>query len=168
MGSSDTNIACPACGARAMQQFFAIDHVPVHCNVFRDSETEARNVAFGDIRLAVCTSCGLVHNVAFDPASSSTAATTRPRCTSRRTSGKWAGDLADRLVERFDLRGRLAVEIGCGKGEFLAMLVERGARGLGFDEGYAGELGEDSPTASRSARRSSTRRPRDRSTVRCC
>jgi hypothetical protein len=60
----------------------------------------------------------------------------------------YAQELADRLSSRFALRGRLVVEVGCGKGEFLRLLCCRaGARGLGIDESYdpsiAGDMEED-------------------------
>ncbi|MCP4329302.1 MAG: methyltransferase domain-containing protein [Alphaproteobacteria bacterium] len=43
-------------------------------------------------------------------------------------------DLASRLVARLDLGGKHVVEIGCGQGEFLALLREEGiGRATGFD-----------------------------------
>jgi SAM-dependent methyltransferase len=49
-------------------------------------------------------------------------------------------DLADRLIRRPGAGPRRIVEIGCGKGGFLRMLVERDPRsaGLGLDPSYVG------------------------------
>jgi SAM-dependent methyltransferase len=45
--------------------------------------------------------------------------------------------LANRLIERYNLRGKEIIEIGCGKGEFLTMICELGGnRGTGFDLSY--------------------------------
>ena len=47
---------------------------------------------------------------------------------------RYAQSLVERLVREHDLRGKYIVEIGCGGGELLAMLCERGGnRGVGFD-----------------------------------
>jgi SAM-dependent methyltransferase len=50
------------------------------------------------------------------------------------TFNRWHRQLAESLVERYELRGKRIIEIGCGKGEFLTMLCELGANsGVGFD-----------------------------------
>ena len=49
----------------------------------------------------------------------------------------YARELADRLIEDYDLHGNNIIEIGCGKGEFLKLLCEIGGnRGVGFDPSY--------------------------------
>ena len=51
--------------------------------------------------------------------------------------GRYASDLANDLIDRYGLREKLVLEIGCGKGEFLRMMVELGNnRGAGFDPSY--------------------------------
>jgi SAM-dependent methyltransferase len=53
------------------------------------------------------------------------------------TFNKFAKDLARRWVEKFQLQGKSVLEIGCGKGEFLALLVELGmSKGIGIDPAY--------------------------------
>jgi SAM-dependent methyltransferase len=47
---------------------------------------------------------------------------------------KFIDGVAERLVDRHELRNRTIIEIGCGRGEFLTLLCEKGAnRGYGFD-----------------------------------
>jgi len=56
--------------------------------------------------------------------------------------GRYATDLATDLIERYDLREKLVAEIGCGKGEFLSELCERGeSRGVGIDPSYVAGRG---------------------------
>ncbi|HVB80547.1 MAG TPA: class I SAM-dependent methyltransferase [Candidatus Binataceae bacterium] len=46
----------------------------------------------------------------------------------------------DSLVQRYHLYGRVIVEIGCGRGQFLRALCERGANsGIGFDPSYCSQ-----------------------------
>jgi SAM-dependent methyltransferase len=53
----------------------------------------------------------------------------------------YAENLADMLVQRYSLRGKTIVEVGCGRGDFLRMLCSKGAnRGLGFDPSYPSEM----------------------------
>jgi SAM-dependent methyltransferase len=61
----------------------------------------------------------------------------------------FARDLAARLIDRYALRGKDVLEIGCGKGEFLVLLCELGGnRGIGIDPGYV-PARTTSPAASR-------------------
>lgn len=61
----------------------------------------------------------------------------------------FARALARRWVEQYKLQGRSVLEVGCGKGEFLALLVEMGmAEGIGMDPAFIPERLE-SPFASR-------------------
>jgi len=58
-------------------------------------------------------------------------------------------DLAQRWIDRYELRGRTTLEIGCGKGEFLLQMLELGvSRGIGIDPAIVFER-VDSPAADR-------------------
>ncbi|MEZ4613302.1 MAG: class I SAM-dependent methyltransferase [Caldilineaceae bacterium] len=59
------------------------------------------------------------------------------------TFNKFHTDLAQRLIDRYELAGKQVVEIGCGQGEFLALLSRLGnVQGIGFDPAYAGRVPE--------------------------
>jgi SAM-dependent methyltransferase len=48
--------------------------------------------------------------------------------------------LASRLVSEYDLHGKTVLEIGCGKGEFLALLCRIGGnRGIGIDPAFVSD-----------------------------
>ncbi|MEM6582971.1 MAG: class I SAM-dependent methyltransferase [Pseudomonadota bacterium] len=54
------------------------------------------------------------------------------------TFNRFHQKLAQRLIEKYHLRNKHVVEIGCGKGEFLKMICAMGEnRGTGFDPGAA-------------------------------
>ena len=58
------------------------------------------------------------------------------------------------VAERFDMKDRDVLEIGCGKGDFLEALVkETGTRGLGIDPGFLPERGPDTSKLPLSFRR---------------
>ena len=88
----------------------------------------------GDLDLALCGACGFVTNLAFDPASQELSAQYEASQGFSATFNRFARSLAKGWAERYRLAGKTAVEIGCGKGEFLATLCrEAGCRGVGYD-----------------------------------
>ncbi|HQU73832.1 MAG: methyltransferase domain-containing protein [Calditrichaeota bacterium] len=128
-----------------METFFSMSEMPVLCNVLYDSPEEARKAPMGDITLGFCETCGHVYNVDFDPQrmvysdNYENALHFSPRFQA------YQENLAERLVKTYQLSGKNIVEIGCGQGEFLALLCQKGGnRGTGFDPSYRGaeKIGE--------------------------
>jgi SAM-dependent methyltransferase len=111
--------------------------MPTHVNFLRDSEEDAVKCARGDIRLVLCKSCGLISNIAFDPKKLEYGEGYENSLHFSSVFQAYAESLAARLIEEFDLHRKKIAEIGCGQGEFLHMLCERGDnRGVGFDPSY--------------------------------
>lgn len=129
--------SCPVCDTGSIMPVLTISQLPVHYHVLCATREEARQARRGDIDLAFCERCGHVFNRTFDP---SIVAYTQSYENSLHFSPRfqaYARALADRLIERYDIRGKQIVEIGSGKGEFLTMLCARGEnRGVGFDPSY--------------------------------
>ncbi|MCZ7663017.1 MAG: class I SAM-dependent methyltransferase [Thermoleophilia bacterium] len=104
----------------------------MHSCVLVDSREAALAFPQGDIRLELCGSCGFVQNSAFDPGLIDYFQEYEETQGYSATFEAFARGLAAALVARHDLRGKEILEIGCGKGEFLALLCELGGnRGLG-------------------------------------
>jgi SAM-dependent methyltransferase len=126
-----------------MEVFIEIEDVPVHCNLLWPTREAALNAPRGSIRLAICNACGMIYNLAFDP---SRIQYTQVYENSLHFSPRfqaYAEELAGRLIEQYQLHGKTILEIGCGKGEFLALLCRGGEnRGIGFDPSYS-DRGED-------------------------
>jgi SAM-dependent methyltransferase len=136
---------CPACQSDDVLPFFEQRQMPVYCNVLWPTKEEAEGAARGDIELCFCSSCTMIYNRAFDPALVSYTPDYENSLHFSPRFAAYADELATRLVERLDLRDSDIVEIGCGKGEFLALLCEKGNnRGLGFDRSYAGDVEDES------------------------
>lgn len=128
--------ACPACDAPGLQAFYDVPDVPVNSCILMASREEALSYPRGHLRLALCPSCGFVTSTRFDPTLEYSARYEETQGFSA-TFNAFARRLAQDLVDRHGLRGKTVLEIGCGKGEFLVELCERGQnRGIGVDPGY--------------------------------
>jgi trans-aconitate methyltransferase len=130
-------LQCPGCGGNAADVFFDQPKLPVHCNILWETAETARRAPTGSMRLAVCPDCGHLFNAAFDPQLVTYDATYENSLHYSPTFEAYAAALAEDLSDRLQLRDRLVVEVGCGKGDFLRRLCRTsGARGLGIDASY--------------------------------
>lgn len=132
---------CPICEQGALQRFLQVDAVPVMTTQLWSRDEGAATAARGDLDLAVCDRCGAIRNVAFDPELVEYDGTYENSQLFSPAFEGYARELAADLVDSFGLREGLVLELGCGKGEFLAMLCDAGcARAIGFDPTYEGEV----------------------------
>lgn len=128
---------CPVCEATDLARLLEIRQVPIHCNVLWPTRAEALQAPRGDMQLVFCRTCGHLFNAAFDPARMEYTPAYENSLHFSPFFQRYAEALAARLIERYALYGKTLIEIGCGKGEFLTLLCQRGGnRGLGFDPGY--------------------------------
>ena len=140
---------CPACGADKLEPFSAQDSVPVHSCRLLSRREDALAFPLGALRLAVCRSCGFVTNTAYDPSLQDYAESYEETQGFSPRFRQFAEALAHRLIERYGIRDRDVLEIGCGKGEFLLLLCELGGnRGVGIDPSFVPER-VSSPAAER-------------------
>lgn len=124
---------CRICGDR-LTPLFSAAQVPVHIGIQWSDQGSARTCPKGDLELARCSECGFVANTAFDAAKMEYDGVYENSLHFSPLFTRYATNLADHLASRYNLRGGKIIEVGCGHGEFLSMLCERGdADGLGFD-----------------------------------
>jgi SAM-dependent methyltransferase len=101
------------------------------------SQQEAIAFPTGEIALSFCKVCGFITNVAFEQSLLNYSSTYEDQQVFSPTFNTFAYNLAKRLIEKYKLRGKNILEIGCGKGDFLTLLCELGNnRGLGIDPAY--------------------------------
>ncbi|MEM7127342.1 MAG: methyltransferase domain-containing protein [Chloroflexota bacterium] len=131
---------CIVCHSDNTEIAVNVPQVPVLCNILWPSREEALAVPKVDIELAFCHNCGHLFNPHFDP---SLMVYTQEYENSLHFSARfqeYAESLVADLIERHDLRGKDIVELGCGKGDFLQLICEKGGnRGVGFDKSYVPE-----------------------------
>ena len=107
-------------------------------NLVYPSAEAASSAGQARFMLVACTRCGLAFNATFDPNALVYDERYDNRVPSHVFREYYAG-LARRLQERYGANGGTVVEIGCGKGEFLAALADEWGEGrlLGIDPGCA-------------------------------
>ena len=125
---------CPNCGAAAMRSFYSTPRIPVHSCMMLDDAQAARDFPKRDLELGFCATCGFVSNVLFDGSAQHYAAGYEEQQAFSPRFRAFQTELIDGLIDRYGVRGKDVVEIGCGKGDFLIELCTRGGnRGVGID-----------------------------------
>jgi len=128
---------CNNCGAQEMFVFYEVRDVPVHSCLLMPTRQQALKFPRGTVDLGFCEECGFISNVAFDPSVLDYSSVYEDQQCFSPTFNTFAQDLAKRLIEKYDLYEKDILEIGCGKGDFLALLCELGHnRGVGIDPAY--------------------------------
>lgn len=130
----------PEFANRPIRTIYSMAPAPVHSVMLVHTQEEALSYPTGEIELGFCEDNGFIVNLAFDH-------TLQHYCDEcEETQGfsptftKFHEGLARQVIDRFDLRGKKLIEIGCGKGDFLNMLCEMGDNsGIGFDPAYVAE-----------------------------
>lgn len=116
--------------------FYEIEQVPVFQNRMYDSEEEARNCPKGNVRLVENLITGLVYNESF---SSEPMQYDDHYQNEQAVSEVFRLHLKDVMQIIANTMGRTSiVEVGCGKGFFLEMLLDAGFNAHGFDPTYEG------------------------------
>lgn len=129
--------SCPSCGKNAMSVFYEVRGVPVNSVLLLPTREEAMGFPKGDIVLGFCEECGFISNMAFDPTEQEYSARYEATQGYSPTFTAFHKTLAQRLIDKYNLRDKTLIEIGCDKGDFLTMLCELGNnRGFGFDPAY--------------------------------
>jgi len=142
---SNMNIACHCCNNTGMTVFYELKNQPVHSVLLMPTREKAINYPRGDISLAFCKNCGFISNTAFDPAHLEYSEKYEETQGFSSTFNTFHKNLASYLIDKYGLRNKSIIEIGCGKGEFLTLLCELGEnRGVGFDPAYISERNQSS------------------------
>lgn len=134
-------VPCRACGGSALESFYELRNVPAHSCLLLPSRAEALAFPRGDLELVFCHDCGFIANARFDiRLNQYSAAYEETQAFSARFL-RFMDEICHDQIARFGLRpGITALEIGCGKGEFITRLSElSGCSGIGIDPGYRPE-----------------------------
>lgn len=133
-------VPCPACGHEGLEGFYRQEAVPSHSCLQFDTRLEAVEFPTGRLELGFCPACAFVCNAAVDEELQAYSAAYEETQGFSPRFRQFADGLAADLVRRHDLHDRDILEIGCGKGDFLAEVCRLGPnRGVGIDPAVAPE-----------------------------
>jgi len=142
LGSSPTThplaAICPACyGSTHESTLYRQFEVPVQSCLLPSTAAHALAVQRRDIELLNCHECGLIFNRCFDPESQRFDADYEETQGFSPVFQRFARQLGQALDHRWSLAGKTVLEVGCGKGDFLAELCHRhGCKGIGIDPAF--------------------------------
>lgn len=136
-GSKRVGATCVVCGGDETEPMLSLEGVPTLPNQLCSTVEEGLTVARGDITLSCCTDCGHMFNSSFDPGLLQYDATYENSLHFSGVFQAWVSELAASLVAEHGLQHGVAAELGCGPGDFLALLCDAGMRsGRGFDPSF--------------------------------
>lgn len=128
---------CPCCTSEDVQEVLRLPEVPTRTSVAYRSREEARNVPHGRIDLVRCRNCGFMWNAAFQ---NSLVEYSEHSEEAQNYSGRFSAHMDDEIARLINAEGftrKTVLEIGCGKGDFLARFCELGRNsGIGFDPAF--------------------------------
>ena len=135
---SATTLPCQACGSTAVESFYELNNVPAHSCLLLPTRAEALAFPRGDLELVFCHDCGFIGNARFDIGLNRYSAAYEETQAFSPRFLKFLDEICHDQIRKFALgSGMTALEIGCGKGEFLTRLCElSGCNGIGIDPGY--------------------------------
>jgi len=132
--------SCPGCSSMDISMFYTLKAVPAHSVLIMPSRSDAINYPKGNIALGFCHNCGFISNLAFDPSLLEYCSECEESQGFSDTFNSFHRNLAQYLINKFDLYNKDIIEIGCGKGDFLTLLCQLGNnRGIGFDPAFVRE-----------------------------
>ena len=134
---------CPICDSKELELFLSRNSVPVHQNLLISQQHSAENIERGDLSMVVCNQCGFVFNQSFDANKLSYGEDYENTQSYSDYFLAYMEEYAEWLVEDCGVRNKSIIEVGCGKGAFIKMLVEPeryNNTGNGFDPSYLGPL----------------------------
>jgi hypothetical protein len=133
-GTRLISYTCPSCHHPEMAVFYEVRNIPVHSCLMMPSHEDAIDFPCGDVVLGFCPHCGFITNTEFDASNSDYSPIYEDQQSFSPTFNSFAHKLATRMIEKYDLRNKHVVEIGCSKGDFILMLCELGNNsGVGID-----------------------------------
>jgi len=139
------DIECPCCGSQHAEPFFAIKNAPIFSVVTIKSQADALAVPRKDIELSFCNDCGFIFNDLFDPNVDYFTQGYEDQQGYSKIFMQYLTRIAKEFIEKYQLEGKTVLEIGCGKGDFVNLMVElNGGTGIGIDPAYV-ESRQNSP-----------------------
>lgn len=125
---------CHNCGATNLRIFYKVRDIPVHSCLMSATKREAINIPVGDLVLGFCEQCGFITNTVYDAFLQNYSPGYEDQQSYSGTFNAFARTLASQLVNKYNLKHKNILEIGCSNGDFLVLMCQLGNnRGVGID-----------------------------------
>jgi SAM-dependent methyltransferase len=139
-------MVCPVCKSNGHFEFYTQKKVVTEQQFVMHSRQEALACKRGDIKLAFCSNCGLIWNIAFDPTLLDYSSAYNATQMLSPVFQNYTQTIAKQLIENYNLHLKEVLEIGCGDGYFLSLLSKLGPnKGVGFDPSWKKRNPADAP-----------------------
>lgn len=137
---------CPNCRHSDIEDFFTVKNAPVHSLVTIKDYEEAMAVPTKDISMAFCNHCGFIFNSTFDTSIDYYTLGYEDQQGFSPTFVKFLTGVTQKLLDRYDIKNKDVIEIGCGKGDFINMVAELGNnKGIGIDPAWVPGRTKENP-----------------------
>ncbi len=135
--SDSSSARCPSCFAGRMKSFYTVRNIPTNSCLLFQSRQEAIDWPRRDLELGFCLDCGFIANINYDPTIQKYSSGYEESQGASPRFNAFLTSLIERWLQRYNLRGKDIIEIGCGKGDFLIQLCRAGGcNGIGIDPTY--------------------------------
>ena len=140
---------CPCCRSGDLEDFFRIPNAPTQSLVTIRNREKALAIPRKDIALTFCNQCGFIFNSEFDTSIDYYTQGYEDQQGFSPTFVKFITGVTQRFIDRYDIRNRQVIEIGCGKGDFIRLISKLGDnKGIGIDPAWVAGRGEEVPGVS--------------------
>jgi C-methyltransferase C-terminal domain/Methyltransferase domain len=138
---------CPVCASQRLVSVVDLPPVPIDTCRMWSSRSGAMSAPMAPIHLVQCDSCSHVFNRTFDKCRAAYEEEYENSQMFSQKFQKYATDLAQTLIEKYQIRQKYIVEIGGGRGDFLRLMCDLGNNlGTNICPSYRPALGDDIPT----------------------
>jgi SAM-dependent methyltransferase len=128
---------CPNCGHTNVEDFFTVKDAPVHSLAIVKDYDEAMNIERKDITMAFCNNCGFIFNSSFDTTLDYYTKGYEDQQGFSPTFLKFITGVTNRFIDKYNIKNKEVIEIGCGKGDFISLMCELGNnKGIGIDPAW--------------------------------
>ena len=118
--------SCPCCQNVELDDFFMISNAPTQSLVTIKNREEALAIPQKDIVLTFCNGCGFIFNSEFDTTIDYFTQGFEDQQGFSPTFMKFLTGVSERFIEKYGMRGKQVVVIGCGKGDYLRLFCKTG------------------------------------------
>lgn len=137
---------CPNCNHSDVEDFFTVKDAPVHSLVTVKDFSEAMGIERKDITLAFCNHCGFIFNSSFDTSLDYYTKGYEDQQGFSPTFLKFITGVTTRFIDKYNIKNKEVIEIGCGKGDFITLMSQLGNnRGIGIDPAWVPGRSAENP-----------------------